>query len=110
MFAVGLSLWVGRYVIGWFHWVGKSLIVGCYYGVVGCCWSVYCYGLVFIVISSLLSIEPRPGMPLQGQEQQEASLQRMVGIGAKFLDRNLGNIHYSHYLCNSVMELVGRCG
>ena len=40
-------------------------------------------------------------MPSQGQEQQAASLQRKVDIGAKSLDRDLGDVHtwpHSHYL------------
>ena len=47
-------------------------------------------------------------MPSQSQEQQAASLQRKVGIGAKSLDRDLGDVHtwpHSHYLmrpCNGV--------
>ena len=47
-------------------------------------------------------------MPSQGRGQQAASLQRKVGIGAKSLDRDLGDVHtwpHSHYLtrqCNGV--------
>ena len=32
-------------------------------------------------------------MPLQGREQQAASLQRKVGIEPKSLDRNLSDVH-----------------
>ena len=64
------------------------------------------------IISSLLSIEPRPGMSLQSQEQQAASLRKKVGIGAKSLDCDLGDVHtwpHSHYLmcpCNEVSGWV----
>lgn len=50
-------------------------------------------------------------MPSQGREQQAASLQRKVGIGAKFLERDLSDVHnwpHSHYLTrqyNGVVEL-----
>ena len=54
------------------------------------------------VISSSLSIGPRPGMLSQGREQQAVSLQRKVGIlGAKSLNRDLGDVHtwpHSYYL------------
>ena len=60
------------------------------------------------IISSSLSGGPSPGMPSQGREQQAASLQRKVGLGAKSLDRDLDDVHtwpYSRYLmrqCNGV--------
>ena len=60
------------------------------------------------ITPSSLSFWPRPSMPSQSREQKAASLQRKVGIGAKSLDRDLGDIHtwpHSQYLvrnCNGV--------
>jgi len=45
------------------------------------------------ITSSSLSDGPRPGMPSQSRERQAASLQRMVGIGAHSLNRDLGDVH-----------------
>ena len=51
-------------------------------------------------------------MPSQDRERQAASLQRKVGIGAKSLDRDLGDVHtwpHSHYLmrqCDGVERWV----
>ena len=49
-------------------------------------------------------------MPSQGREQQAASLQKKVGIGAKSLDRDLGDVHtwpHSHYLMRQCDRVGG---
>ena len=94
-------LWVRHYRLAAMLWVGSTGLVGRWWSVAMGSWLLVVGLLLWVGLycnSSLSSVGPRPGMPLQGREQQGASLQKMVGIGAKSLDRDLGDVHHSHYL------------